>query len=86
MKKLLVIGSGRMGQIRMRASRIIPNLQLCGIVDENIKNAQKYGDQYGIPVAQNIDSFIKVSSLRNTDYELYKYLLYRMKDVRMEYG
>ena len=59
-KKLLIVGTGRMGQIRMRASRIIPNLQLCGIVDENIENAKKFGDQYEIPYAQDLKSFIQV--------------------------
>ncbi len=59
-KKLLVVGTGRMGQIRMRASRIIPNLQLSGVVDSNFENAQIFGKQYDIPCADSIESFIKV--------------------------
>lgn len=52
-----------MGQIRMKASRIIPNLQLCGIVDENIENAKKFGDQYEIPYAKDLKSFIQVKNV-----------------------
>merc|ERR1719410_451208 len=47
----------------MRASRIISNLQLCGVVDENIENAKRYGQQYQIPYASDIASFIKSEGL-----------------------
>ena len=63
LKRILIVGTGRMGQIRMRASRIVPGIQLCGIVDENIENAKKYGEQYQIPYAADIQSFIKVKTL-----------------------
>ncbi len=58
-KKLLVVGSGRMGQLRMKAARIIPNLQLYGVVDDKMDNAKQFGQQYQIPYASNIESIIK---------------------------
>eukprot|EP01083_Nonionella_stella_P085001 235390_1 len=61
--KLLVVGCGRMGQIRMRASRIIPNLQLYGIVDENLDAAKQFGQQYETRHASSIESFIKNEGL-----------------------
>lgn len=59
MKRLLVIGTGRMGQIRMKSSRIVDHLRLCGIVDANPDAAAKFGDLYDIPHAQSAEEWIK---------------------------
>ena len=63
MKKLLIVGTGRMGQIRMRAARSIANLQLFGIVDEITENASKFGNQYQVRHASDIPSFIAENGL-----------------------
>eukprot|EP00485_Elphidium_margaritaceum_P023280 CAMPEP_0202721254 /NCGR_PEP_ID=MMETSP1385-20130828/147365_1 /ASSEMBLY_ACC=CAM_ASM_000861 /TAXON_ID=933848 /ORGANISM="Elphidium margaritaceum" /LENGTH=295 /DNA_ID=CAMNT_0049385397 /DNA_START=104 /DNA_END=988 /DNA_ORIENTATION=- len=47
-----------MGQIRMKASRITSGLQLCGVVDANLDNAKQFGEQYQMPYAASVASFI----------------------------
>eukprot|EP00484_Ammonia_sp_Unknown_P002922 CAMPEP_0197062842 /NCGR_PEP_ID=MMETSP1384-20130603/148392_1 /TAXON_ID=29189 /ORGANISM="Ammonia sp." /LENGTH=346 /DNA_ID=CAMNT_0042498933 /DNA_START=3 /DNA_END=1046 /DNA_ORIENTATION=- len=47
----------------MKACRITPRLQLCGVVDDSVVNAKQFGDQYQIPFAQNLASFIESEGL-----------------------
>ena len=45
---VLLVGSGRMGQIRAKAIYANPRFELCGIVDSNVDAAAKLGEMYHV--------------------------------------
>mmetsp|Transcript_6597 Transcript_6597/g.8647 ORF Transcript_6597/g.8647 Transcript_6597/m.8647 type:complete len:389 (+) Transcript_6597:532-1698(+) len=47
--RILLIGSGRMGQIRMAHLHANPRFQVCGVVDVNLAGAQKLAGKYFVP-------------------------------------
>ena len=46
--KVVVVGSGRMGQIRSSLIYANPRFDLCGIVDTNIESASAMAETFGV--------------------------------------
>jgi predicted dehydrogenase len=46
--RVLVVGCGRMGQIRAALARANPRFDLCGVVDHDIEKAQGIADQVDV--------------------------------------
>ena len=46
--KVVVVGSGRMGQIRSSLIYANPRFELCGIVDVNFEGAAAMADVFGV--------------------------------------
>jgi predicted homoserine dehydrogenase-like protein len=46
--KVVVVGSGRMGQIRSSLIYANPRFELCGIVDVNMEGASAMADMFGV--------------------------------------
>lgn len=51
--RVLLVGSGRMGQLRAKAIYANPRLELCGIVDANVDAAAKLGEMYRVSSAHH---------------------------------
>jgi len=56
--RVLVVGSGRMGHIRARALYGNPRIQLCGIVDKNIRQAKALSELYRTPLFASLEEAI----------------------------
>lgn len=64
--RVLLVGSGRMGQIRARLLHCHPRVDLCGIVDSDLPGAQRLAALYGdIPVFESLAQ--AVQELGDTD-------------------
>lgn len=46
--RVVVVGSGRMGQIRSELLYSNPRFELCGIVDEEVSAAEQLASKYGV--------------------------------------
>ena len=46
--RVLLVGSGRMGNIRAKALYSSPKFDFCGVVDSNVDEAAKLGDMYRV--------------------------------------
>lgn len=44
--RVLLVGSGRMGNIRAKALYSSPKFKFCGVVDSNVDDAAKLGNVY----------------------------------------
>ncbi len=56
--RILVIGSGRMGHIRAKDLYGNPRIQLCGIVDTNMKQGKTISELYRTPLFASIEEAI----------------------------
>ena len=55
--RVILVGNGRMGQIRSRLLYANPRFQVCGIVDTNIQAATELADRYSVSL-EHISEFV----------------------------
>jgi myo-inositol 2-dehydrogenase/D-chiro-inositol 1-dehydrogenase len=64
--RVLLVGSGRMGNIRARALYGNPRIQLCGIVDTNIEQTKTLSELYRTPQFASLDEAISSIETHST--------------------
>lgn len=62
--RILLVGSGRMGQIRAQILYANPRFELCGVVDVNLAGAEKLAKQYSTLAFSNLGEAVKRFSVR----------------------
>lgn len=66
-KKIAMIGTGRMGMIRMQQLQLVDGLKLGGIVDSNMDNGEKFGEKYNVPHYKTVSDLMNDKSCQDID-------------------
>ncbi len=88
--KIGVIGTGHLGKLHTKMFSEISNCELAGIYDANIEQAKSVGNEFGVPVFENIEELlnsvnaVSVAATTRAHYELVKQSLQKNRHVFVE--